>query len=373
MARGKKAIPVQINDSDRPVLEAWVRRPTTARRLAQRGEIVLAAAAGKTNGEIAGRLRLTYQTVGKWRRRYHERGLDGLQDEPRPGPPRTVTEDKFDEIIAKTLETMPQNRTHWTTRAMAEATGVSRETVRRLWHLCNLKPHRQDTFKLSMDPYFVEKVKDIAGLYLSPPQNAIVLSVDEKSQVQALDRTQPLLPPAPGYVEQRTSDYARHGTTTLFAALNTLNGVVISRCHRHHRQQEFLQFLQQIERTLAAGPAQEVHLIMDNYGTHKTPKVTAWLAQRRWHLHFTPTSASWLNQVERFFAKITTERIRRGTFRSVQCLERAINDYIADHNQHPRAFAWTATAEEIFGKLGRLCQRITVSGHYHDFALIVVE
>lgn len=363
MARGKKAIPIVVDKDDRAVLEAWTRRPTTARRLFQRAQIVLRAAEGANNKHIASELGLTYQTVGKWRKRFAEQGIQGLHDEPRPGKPRTVDEDKFDEILSKTLEGKPEDRTHWSTRTMAAATGVSRETVRKLWNLCGLKPHRQDTFKLSTDPYFVEKVKDIVGIYLSPPRNAIVLCVDEKSQVQALDRTQPLLPQAPGYPEQRTHDYERHGTTSLFAALNILTGEVIGRCHRQHRQQEFLKFLKHVANALPEDNELEVHLIMDNYGTHKTPKVTAWLAQRNWHIHFTPTSASWLNQVERFFAKITVERIRRGTFKSVRSLEKAIYDYLENHNRDPRPFVWTATADEIFHKLGRLCQRINVSEH----------
>jgi transposase len=331
--------------------------------LADRARIVLRAADGASNQRIAEEMGLTYQTVGKWRRRFTERGVNGLHDEPRPGQPRTVNEDKFDEILSKTLESMPKNKTHWSTRSMAAHTGVSRETVRRLWNLCGLKPHRQDTFKLSTDPYFVEKVKDIVGLYMSPPQNAVVLCVDEKSQVQALDRTQPLLPHAPGYPEQRTHDYERHGTTSLFAALNVLTGEVIGRCHRQHRHQEFLKFLKHVHSVLPDDEGIQVHVIMDNYGTHKTPKVAAWLAQRNWHIHFTPTSASWLNEVERFFAKITVERIRRGTFTSVRSLEKAIHDYVTAHNLSPRPFAWTATAEEIFAKLGRLCKRTTVSGH----------
>jgi len=363
MARGKKAVPVVISNADRPVLEAWTRRPTTARRLVERARIVLRAAEGAPNQQIAEEVGITYQTVGKWRKRFAERGVDGLHDEPRPGQPRTIGEDKFDEILSKTLESTPKHRTHWSTRTMAKETGVSRETVRRLWNLCGLRPHRQDTFKLSTDPYFVEKVKDIVGLYLSPPQNAIVLCVDEKSQVQALDRTQPLLPQAPGYPEQRTHDYERHGTTSLFAALNILTGEVVGRCHRQHRQQQFLRFLKHVHSTLPDDDELEVHVVMDNYGTHKTPKVTAWLAQRNWHIHFTPTSASWLNQVERFFSKITVDRIRRGTFTSVPSLETAIYDYLEHHNLDPRPFAWTASAEAIFAKLGRLCQRINVPEH----------
>jgi putative transposase len=240
--------------------------------------------------------------------------------------------------------------------------GISRETVRRVWRAFGLKPHRQGTFKLSTDPYFIEKVRDIAGLYLSPPQNAIVLCVDEKSQVQALDRTQPLLPQGLGYIEQRTHDYERHGTTTLFAALNAVTGEVVGRCHRRHRHQEFLGFLKAIDAVMPEDV--DLHLVMDNYGTHKTPKVRAWLArQPHWHIHFTPTSASWLNLVERFFSRITTDRIRRGSFSSVPSLEKAIYQYLDDHNQDPKPFVWTATADEILGKVERLCQRISVARH----------
>lgn len=361
MARGKKPVSITISDSDRPILEAWTRRPKTARRLADRARIVMMAADGASNQQIAQSLSITRVTVGKWRNRFALQGVNGLHDDPRPGPPRTIDVDKFDEVISKTLESTPEGKTHWSTRSMASETGVSRETIRKLWKLCALAPHRQDTFKLSTDPYFVEKVKDIVGLYLSPPQNAIVLCVDEKSQVQALDRTQPLLPQGPGYTEKRTHDYERHGTTSLFAALNILTGEVIGRCHQQHRHQEFLKFLKQVEAALPADSGHEIHLIMDNYGTHKTPKVTAWLAKRNWHIHFTPTSASWLNQVERFFAKITVDCIRRGTFRSVASLENAIEDYLAMHNTDPHPFIWTATADEIFAKIGRLCERISLS------------
>jgi len=319
---------------------------------------------GKSVTEVARALGSTRMTVGKWRRRYLEKGIDGLHDEPRPGAPRTVLDNKLDEVLAKTLETKPRAGTHWSTRTLAKECGISHSSVHRIWRVFGLQTNRdsESTFKISTDPYFVDKVKDIVGLYLSPPQNAILLCVDEKSQVQALNRTQPLLPKGMGYPEQRTHDYERNGTTSLFAAFNTLTGEVIARCHRRHRHQEFLKFLKHVE--MQVPDDAEVHLVMDNYGTHKSPKVSAWLArQSTWHLHFTPTSASWMNQVERFFAKITVDMIRRGTFPSVQSLERAIYEYIDEHNKDPKPFVWKATAEDIFAKLERLCQRINNTGH----------
>ena len=287
--------------------------------------------------------------------------LDGLADEPRPGGPRTISDAQVEEVVVKTLETQPPEATHWSTRGMARAMGISHDSVARIWHTFGLKPHIQDTFKLSTDPFLVEKVRDIVGLYLHPPAKALVLSVDEKSQIQALDRTQPLLPLGPGQPERRTHDYVRHGITSLFAALNVGSGEVIGECYRRHRHQEFLKFLNRIADQLPA--AQEVHVILDNYGTHKTPKVRRWFLRRpHWHLHFTPTSASWLNQVERFFSEITTRRIRRGVFRSVPALEQAIREYLAHRNTKPRPFIWTATADSILGKIKRHCQRTLLTG-----------
>lgn len=360
--RGKQLKPQRIRKGDREILDSWVRRPTSAQRFAFRARIVIMSEEGKSVTEVAKELGSTRMTVGKWRERYRKEGLGGLHDEPRPGRPRTVVDNKLDEIMAKTLETKPQNRTQWSTRTLASECGVSHSSVHRVWRAFGLQSHTESTFKLSTDPYFVDKVQDIVGLYLSPPQNAIVLCVDEKSQIQALDRTQPLLPKGLGYAESRTHDYERHGTTNLFAAFNTLTGEVIARCHAYHRHQEFLKFLKDVKDQLADD--QEVHLVMDNYGTHKAPKVNAWLArQKKWHIHFTPTSASWLNQVERFFAKITSDSIRRGTFPSVASLERAIHQYIDNHNENPKPFVWKATAEEIFAKLERLCKRINNTGH----------
>ena len=355
--RGRQLEAVVIRNPDREILESWLQRPTTAQRLAFRAKVIFLSAEGKSISEITDKLDSTRVTVTKWRRRYLEKGIDGLHDEARPGQPRTIEDKKVIELLNKTLESQPENRTHWSTRTLAKECGVSHASVHKVWQVFGLKPHRQETFKLSTDPYFVEKVKDIIGLYMSPPQNAVVFCVDEKSQVQALDRTQPLLPQGLGYIEQRTHDYERHGTTSLFAAFNILTGKVIARCHRQHRHQGFLRFLKCIEKEVPEDV--EVHLVMDNYATHKTPKVNAWLARRKnWHIHFTPTSASWMNQVERFFAKITMDRIRRGTFQSVKSLEKAIDEYIDNYNKDPKPFIWTATPEEIFEKTKRLCKRI---------------
>jgi len=351
-----------ITEEQRATLLRWTRRAKTAQHLALRARIVLACAEGHANTAVARQLRVTLHTVGKWRERFRQRGVEGLHDEPRPGAPRTVSDEKVEAIVVKVLESKPKNATHWSTRLMARDAKVSQTTVVRIWHAFGLKPHLEGTFKLSTDPYFIEKVRDIVGLYMNPPERALVLSVDEKSQVQALDRTQPLLPLSPGYPERRSHDYVRNGTTSLFAALDVATGQVIGACHRQHRHQEFLRFLKTIEAAVPEGL--DVHLIMDNYGTHKTAKIQNWLARRpHWHVHFTPTSASWLNLGERFFAAITTQRIRRGTFRSVRELEQAIQDYLETHNQDPKPFIWTATADEIFSKIARLCEGISNSGH----------
>ena len=360
MRTGRPKKELVVSEEERATLERWTRRAKTAQSLALRARIVLACADGVSNTLVAARLNTTGATVGKWRDRFRRRGLDGLLDEPRPGAPRTVTDDKVEEIVVKTLETKPKDATHWSTRLMANEAGVSQNTVVRIWHAFGLKPHMEDTFKLSKDPLFIEKVRDIVGLYMDPPQRAMVLCVDEKLQVQALDRTQPLLPMSPGYPERRSHDYVRNGTTSLFAALDVATGKVIGTCHRRHRHQEFLRFLKTIEANVPKGL--DVHLVMDNYATHKTAKIKNWLARRpHWHVHFTPTSASWLNLVERFFAQITNRRIRRGTFRSVRELKQAIGDYLKTHNENPRPFIWTATADEIFRKIARLCEGISNS------------
>ncbi len=356
--------PLTLTDDERAKLAAWTRRPKTAQRLALRSRIVLAAADGHTNTAIAADLRVTLPTVGKWRQRFLDRRLDGLTDEPRPGAPRTITDARVEDVVTKTLESKPTNATHWSTRGMARHTGLSQTAVSRIWRAFGLKPHRAETFKLSADPYFVEKVRDVVGLYLDPPDRAVVLSVDEKSGTQALDRTQPVLPMSPGQAERGTHDYVRHGTTSLFAALDVATGKVIGKCQRRHRHQEFVRFLSDIDAAVPAEDGVAIHLVMDNYATHKTPAVRRWLARRpRFVVHFTPTSASWLNQVERFFAEITEKRIRRGVFRSVQELEQAIEAYLAEHNRNPKPFRWTATADLILRRVEEVCKRTCNSGH----------
>jgi transposase len=356
--------PLIVTDDERAKLDAWVRRPKTAQRLALRSRIVLAAAAGQSNTAIAADLRVTLPTVGKWRQRFLDKRLDGLTDDPRPGPPRTITDAHVEDVVTRTLESKPANATHWSTRGMAKVTGLSQTAVSRIWRAFGLQPHRHETFKLSTDPYFVEKVRDVVGLYLDPPDRAVVLSVDEKSQVQALDRTQPVLPMTLGQAERGTHDYVRHGTTSLFAALDVATGKVIGKCHRRHRHQEFVKFLADIDAAVPAEDGVTVHLVLDNYATHKTPAVKRWLAKHpRFVVHFTPTSGSWLNQVERFFAEITEKRIRRGVFKTVEALEQAIESYLAEHNANPKPFQWTATADLILRRVEDVCKRTTNSGH----------
>mgnify|MGYP001193125033 CR=1 FL=1 len=362
LGRPKKELTLSAEETEK--LETLSRRPKTDQRTALRARIVLECAGGAANSEVAERLKVTQATVCKWRGRFVDRRLNGLVDAPRPGQPRKITDKKIEEVITRTLEKRPAGRTHWSTRTMADQSGLTQNAIVRIWRAFGLKPHLQDTFKLSSDPMFVEKVRDIVGLYLNPPEKtcAVVLCVDEKSQIQALDRTQPILPMQPGQPERRTHDYYRHGTTSLFAALDVATGKIIGRCHPRHRHQEFLRFLNQIEESVPAGL--EIHLILDNYATHKTPRVAAWFQRRpRYHLHFTPTSASWLNQVERLLAKITEERIRRDAFRSVDDLIAAIKTYIDSHNRSARPFLWTATADLILGKVHAVCKRINRSPH----------
>src|SRR5487761_168295 len=356
MRTGRPRKELTLTSAERQKLDQWARRPKTSQRLALRARIVLACAEGQPNQAVARRLRVSSHTVGKWRERFRRARLEGLVDEPRPGAPRVVSDAQVEEVITRALESPPPQATHWSTRRMAKATGLSRAMISRIWNAFGLQPHRTETFKLSADPFFVEKVRDIVGLYLNPPDHAVVLCVDEKSQVQALDRTQPVLPLRPGIPAHQTHDYIRHGTTSLFAALDIATGKVMGKCHRRHRHQEFLQFLERLDGQLPPDP--EVHLVMDNYGTHKAPKVRRWFARHpRYHLHFTPTSASWLNQVERFFAEITRRRIRRGTFPTLRSLEQAIQDYLEAHNQDCRPFAWTANADMILRKVKRYCER----------------
>jgi len=358
--RPKKSLVVSPEEHEK--LQQWARRPKTAQRLALRSRIVLACGEGFSNQAVARQCGVSTHTVGKWRERFRTARLEGLADEPRPGAPREISDSQVEEVITRTLESTPSQATHWSTRSMARATKLSHMAVARIWRAFSLQPHRTESFKLSSDPFFVEKVRDIVGLYLNPPDHAVVLCVDEKSQVQALDRTRPVLPLRPGLAERQTHDYIRHGTTSLFAALEVATGQVIGQCQRRHRAQEFLKFLEKVDGQLQAEP--EVHLVMDNYGTHKTPKVKRWFARRpRYHLHFTPTSASWLNQVERFFAEITRRRIRRGTFTHVRELEQAIHDYLKHHNRKPKPFVWTATANIILGKVKRYCERTYVTQH----------
>lgn len=351
-----------LSPGEREALERWSRRPKTAQALAQRARIVLACAAGETNADVSTQVRVTRQTVGRWRARFLKKRLDGLLDEPRPGAPRTITDAHVERVITMTLESTPRDATHWSTRSMAKACGLSQTAVSRIWRTFALQPHRSETFKLSKDPLFIEKVRDIVGLYLNPPDKALVLCADEKSQVQALDRTQPLLPMRPGQVERRTHDYVRHGTTSLFAALDVKTGKVIGECHRRHRTLEFRKFLDTID---AAVPARlDVHLILDNYGTHKTPTIRRWLVRHpRFHLHFTPTGASWMNLVERWFGLLTDKQIRRGAHRSTRELEAAIMAYLNSNNKNPKPFVWTKTADEIFASIARFCQRTCNSGH----------
>ncbi len=355
MRTGRPRKTVTLTEQERQKLELIARRPKTSQIAAQRARVILGCARGLSNREIAAELKVSLTTVSKWRGRYAAEGMAGLGDAPRSGAPRQITDRQVEEVITKTLETKPQQATHWSTRLMAREVGLSHTAIKRIWHTFGLQPHRQENFKLSTDPFFVEKVRDIVGLYLNPPEEtrAIVLCVDEKSQVQALERSQPLLPMKPGQPERRTHDYYRHGTTSLFAALDIATGKVIGRCHRRHRHHEFLRFLNQIDREVP--PDLEIHLVLDNYGTHKTPKVQQWFARRpRYHLHFTPTSSSWLNQVERWFAKITDERIRRGAFLAITDLEQAILDYIEANNQDPKPFVWSATADMIFAKITKI-------------------
>jgi transposase len=360
MPQGRPLLPLMLSSDERETLEAWTRRRTTAQALAQRARVVLECAAGKPNRTVARELHLDEDTVGKWRQRFLAQRLDGLLDEPRPGAPRTVTDAQVERVVMLTLETTPRDATHWSTRAMAARCGVSQSTVGRIWRAFGLQPHRTETFKLSRDPLFIDKVRDIVGLYLDPPERALVLCVDEKSQIQALDRSQPLLPMRPGQVERRTHEYVRHGTTSLFAALDVKTGEVIARCHRRHRAAEFRKFLDAIE---AAVPEDlDVHLIVDNYATHKTSVIRRWLAKRpRYHMHFTPTGASWLNQVERWFALLTQKQIRRGVHRSTRALEAAIMEYITVANEHPKPFVWTKSADEILASVQRFCRRISDS------------
>jgi transposase len=360
--RGRPLAELVLTDSERTTLDQWTRRRTTAQALALRARIVLACATGRTNSQVAADARVTRPTVGRWRQRFVEDRCEGLLDEPKPGAPRRITDADVERVLTTTLESTPRDATQWSTRSLAKQCGMSQTAVARIWKAFALQPHRSETFKLSKDPLFIEKVRDIVGLYLNPPDRALVLCVDEKSQIQALDRTAPLLPMRPGQVERRTHDYVRYGTTSLFAALDAKTGAVVGRCFRRHRSREFRRFLDLVEDHVPRDL--DVHLILDNYGTHKTSLIQRWLAKRpRFHLHFTPTSSSWLNLVERWFVELERKQIKRGAHRSVSALERAIYEYMDVTGEDPKPFVWTKTADEIFASIGRFCQRISNSGH----------
>lgn len=362
MALGRPVTPIVLSPSVRAELESLQRSRTASHVLVRRARVVLLAADGHYNTVIAECVGLSARMVGYWRRRFVAQGLMGLYDEPRPGAPRSISDAQIAALIRRTLKTTPREGTHWTCRSLARQTGIGKSTVQRVWTAFGIQPHRQKHFQLSTDPFFVEKVRDIVGLYLNPPDNAMVLCVDEKSQIQALDRTQPMLPLGLGYVEGVTHTYARHGTTTLFAALDIASGHVLTRCAPRHRHQEFLQFLRHIDANVS--DHLDVHLVVDNYATHKHLKVRRWLAARpRYHVHYTPTYASWLNQVEIWFNIITQRAIRRGTFRSVRDLVQRINAFVQHYNPTAQPFMWTATADSILQKLKRLCEAISGTRH----------
>jgi transposase len=356
------AAKILLTDDERGELEGWVRRRNSAAGLALRARIVLACAEGGTNVEVADRLELDRGAVRKWRTRFAQFGCDGLLDEPRPGRPRVVGDDRIEELITTTLETAPPNATHWSTRSMAQHLGLSQSMVSRVWRAFGLAPHKQDSWKLSKDPLFVAKVRDVVGLYLNPPERALVLCVDEKTQIQALNRTAPVFPMLPGTPARASHDYVRHGTSSLYAALDVTTGKVIGALHSRHRSQEFLAFLKKIDAEVPADL--DIHLVLDNASTHKTPAVKRWLTNHsRFVLHFTPTSSSWLNLVERWFAELTTKKLRRGTHTSVRQLNADIRAWIDTWNDNPRPYVWTKTAEQILESIGNYCGRINDSRH----------
>jgi transposase len=361
MRTGRPKATLIVSESERQELTSLTHRARTAPHLARRARIVLACAEGHDNKTVAKRVRVAPGTVTKWRARFVADRVDGLYDEARPGTPRKITDAQIEDVIVRTLESTPRGATHWSTRGMAHAAGVSHMAIHRVWRAFGLQPHRTETFKLSPDPLLIDKVRDIVGLYMDPPQHAVVLCVDEKSQIQALDRTAPLLPMQPGQAERRTHDYKRHGTTSLFAALDVKTGQVIGEIRRRHRSEEFRRFLDRIDASVPA--TLDVHIILDNYSTHKTPRIRAWFAKRpRFHVHFTPTYGSWLNLVERWFAELTNKQLRRGVHRSVRELEAAIREFIDAHNTDGKPFVWTKDADEILASIARFAQR-TVAVH----------
>ena len=353
---GRPIAALVLSDDERSYLERQVRRHRVPRSFSDRSRMILRCADGLTSKAVAAELGVHEHTVGKWRRRFVADRIDGLMDEPRPGRPRTIEDDQVAAVIERTLYSTPADATHWSIRSMAKKMSLSHTTIRRIWTAFGLQPHRSETFKLSSDPLFVEKVRDIVGLYLSPPDRALVLCVDEKSQIQALDREQPVLPIMPGVAERRTHNYVRHGTTSLFAALDVASGFVIGKCYKRHRAKEFLNFLKEID---ARVPDElDIHIVMDNYATHKTPKIKAWLARRpNYHVHFTPTSASWINQVERWFAELTRKQLQRGVHTSTKQLEADIQTFIKIHNENPKPYKWTKPADEILASVKRFCQK----------------
>jgi transposase len=356
MRTGRPKVALILTEDERRRLESLANRSRTLPALARRARIVLACSTGQPNETVARRLRVSPTTVWKWRKRFVQDRLDGLYDEPRPGAPRKISDEQVEQVVVRTLESKPRGATHWSVREMARATGMTRMAINRIWRAFGLQPHRTETFKLSPDPLLIDKVRDIVGLYVNPPEHAVVLCVDEKSQIQALDRTQPLLPMRPGQVERRTHDYKRHGTTSLFAALEIKTGKLISQFHHRQRSVEFRKFLDRIDAQVP--PKLEVHIILDNYGTHKTPIIRNWFAKRpRFHVHFTPTYGSWLNMVERWFAELTNKQIRRGAHCSVPELEAAIREFIDACNENPKPFVWTKSADEILASIARFAQR----------------
>lgn len=356
-ARGRPTAKLVLRPDEREYLERQVRRRRVARSMSERCRIILRCADGLPSKTVAAELDVHEHTVGKWRRRFLKDRIEGLLDEERPGRPRTIADDQVAAVIERTLRSTPADATHWSIRSMGAATGFSHTTIRRIWTAFGLQPHRSETFKLSSDPLFVDKVRDIIGLYLSPPNRALVLSVDEKSQIQALDREQPVLPMMPGMPERRNHSYVRHGTTSLFAALDVASGFVIGKCYKRHRATEFLDFLKQIDAQVPDGL--DVHIIMDNYATHKTAAIKAWLVRRpHYHVHFTPTSASWINQVERWFAELTRKQLQRGVHTSTSQLEADIHAFIERHNENPKPYRWTKSADEILSSVKRFCQKV---------------
>jgi len=358
---GRPKAELILTEQEREELQRWARRSRSSRHLAFRAKVILQCATNKLSTTVAQNLHTTNTTVGKWRKRFVEQRMDGLHDEPRPGAPRQIGDDKIEEVVTETLESTPRGRTHWSTRSMAKHLGLSHSTIGRIWRAFGLQPHRSESFRLSQDPRLIEKVRDIVGLYMNPPDNAVVLCVDEKSQIQALERAQPVLPMSLGQVERRTHDYVRHGTIDLFVALDMTTGKVLGKCYQRHRAREFKKFLVEIE--LAVPSHLDVHVVLDNLATHKTPTIKRWLSKRpRFHLHFTPTHASWMNMVERFFGLLTEHALRRGSHSSVSQLRTAIQDYLDAHNEAPKPFKWTKSADQILESIARFAQR-TLTAH----------